>query len=408
MVQTFNVPGVYVRENTAGSIPASLSPHNGVYMLIHSDEVGAPTNEKTFVSSLDDFENTFGTATLSHPSVRLYFAQRPQPGINCINVAAAGAYPTAVECDTALNAALSPDDRQGFLIAPEFFLSFTDLADHTALANSMEAICADTNYYWVSLVDARLATATVTTDANAVTETTAEKTALSSPRGHQAYYFPYVVDTSDVQVPLSAAVAAIAVKRFTEDGFFQPPAGVNYPIRGIKSLTYDVGRALQGQLNPINVNCARNFPNRGFCIWGGRTVSANAYYTYVHTRIILNVLVGTLRSAFDEQLFNVVDGLGAMFSRIKGTGITICERMRVAGALFGNTPEDAYLVVCDETNNPGIDLESGIVNLDVSVRPSPLLEFLNIGVFRVSLTEDLTEVVESGESTDNQDSEVEV
>ncbi|WP_414582390.1 hypothetical protein [Scytonema sp. PCC 10023] len=103
------------------------------------------------------------------------------------------------------------------------------------------------------------------------------------------------------------------------------------------------------------------------------------------TRVILNILAGTLRGAFDSILFSTVDGQGMLFSRTKSTAVAVCEDLRTAGALYGATPEDAYLVVCDATNNQPGDLDNGQVSLDVIVKPSPVNEVMVVRLSRASL-----------------------
>ena len=73
--------------------------------------------------------------------------------------------------------------------------------------------------------------------------------------------------------------------------------------------------------------------------------------------------------------------------------------MRSSGALFGATPAEAYLVVCDATNNLPNDLEAGKVVVDVIVKPAPILEALHVRLSRAALGTNLTEVLSSGDVT---------
>jgi phage tail sheath protein FI len=133
-------------------------------------------------------------------------------------------------------------------------------------------------------------------------------------------------------------------------------------------------------------------------VYGARTLSVNPFYRFGATRVILNVLAGSLSDAFDSVLFTLVDGQGALFTRIRQTANNYCEQLRLAGGLFGATPEEAYLVVCDLTNNTLDSLESGAVYLDVIVKPSPTMEVINITLSRASLSTVLAEVVTSGDT----------
>jgi hypothetical protein len=52
------------------------------------------------------------------------------------------------------------------------------------------------------------------------------------------------------------------------------------------------------------------------------------------------------------------------------------------GALFGNRPEQAYLVVCGSSNNSSVLLDQGTVRMDAYVATSPTLERLAITIVR--------------------------
>jgi hypothetical protein len=106
--------------------------------------------------------------------------------------------------------------------------------------------------------------------------------------------------------------------------------------------------------------------------------------------VILNVLAGTFRSLFDELVFETVDGSGAIFAILKASSTTVLEPLRTSGALFGATPDEAYLIIADDTNNPAVELQQGIVNLNIYVKISPVMEFLNINLSKVALSENLS------------------
>jgi phage tail sheath protein FI len=139
-------------------------------------------------------------------------------------------------------------------------------------------------------------------------------------------------------------------------------------------------------------------PARGVVCYGARTLSVNPFYRFAATRVILNVLAGTLSRAYDSVVFSLVDGQGALFARVRQTAENLCEQLRQAGGLYGATPDEAYLVVCDNTNNPLSQLEAGTVYLDVVVKPSPTMEALNITLSRASLSTVFTEVASSGDT----------
>jgi phage tail sheath protein FI len=99
----------------------------------------------------------------------------------------------------------------------------------------------------------------------------------------------------------------------------------------------------------------------------------------------MNVLNGTLRGAFDYDIFSAIDGFSILFQRIEGTANSVCRRLWLGKALFGATEADAYAVKCSLENNELDDLENGNVLLEVYAAPSPILEKLLINTIRVNL-----------------------
>lgn len=309
-------------------------------------------------------------------------------------------YPTPSDIITALD--LLPKKLDiGFLIAPEFFQTFTEQTDRTNLANEMIAFCSDPKRLWVALIDPGSTVAE--SPINAVIT---EKGLLQDPRGHGAIYYPYWVDTAGNKVPQSAAVAGVALRRQMQEGFTQPPAGVEFPVFGVNTLTIDITDQMQDVLNPLDINCARIFTGDfGRVIYGARTLSPNPYVQYVSQRVVCNVLGRTLVDALRTLILSTVDGNGLLFNRVYLTAVGVCERIRLAGGLYGATGADAYLVVCDNTNNIPDDLQNGIVRCLVAVKLSPVLEFLDINVVTTSLGEVFTTVATAEENPTEEETE---
>lgn len=307
-----------------------------------------------------------------------------------------GATPLALDVADSLRYSLQPELQQGYICAPEFYQAYTLQADRTMLQLQMEAFVADPRYYWVSVVD--MGQAVSTTQAMFVNAAQTERATYVSPRGNSWVSFPYVKNLTGTDVPSSLVTIGVALRRQRSEGFTQPPAGTSYPIYGIQAPSILISADQQGQLNPLGINCIRVLPGRGTVLYGARTLSVNPYYRFAATRVILNVLAGSLTDAFDSILFTLVDGQGVLFSRIRQTANNFCEQLRLAGGLFGVTPAEAYLVVCDLTNNTLDSLETGAVYLDVIVKPSPTMEVINITLSRASLSTVLVEVVSAGDT----------
>jgi len=229
-------------------------------------------------------------------------------------------------------------------------------------------------------------------------------------QGFIAYYGPYVKNSSDQFIPPSAYVTGVAVRRYRSEGYQFPPAGVKYQLADATSAQIPINSAQQNLLNPVGCNAIRTlpgYPDTAVYIWGGRTRLPNpsdaqqALYKFVNTRVILNVVYGSLRNAFDSQIFNVVDGFGVVYNQIVNIGNSILNQLYVRGALFGARPSDAFQVICDERINSSADLENGIVNAKVFVTPVPTLERIQIDLIRVAIGNMQGELDAQGLGTDN-------
>lgn len=334
-------------------------------------------------------------ATLIGENLRLKDGSTTAVGSANVTIGAvvtAAAYPLVQDALDSLDVAISDADLpQGFLIAPEFFQSATTLVAHTALAQGLEAKASDPRFNLVAIADCRESTATQLTGSGAVNLALQERAQLTSPKGHLVYFFPYFKDLNDALVPPSAVVAGVALRRYRNEGFRQPAAGIKYPVYGVNDPTFPVTDNIQAQLNPKGINCIRRIRDKGVVIFGARTLSTSPFYVFMTTRVIFNVLGRSIDNALDELVFSSVDGQGALFGQIKATCIGICERLRIAGALFGASPQDAYLVVCDLSNNPTLDLDNGKLAVDVYAKPSPTLEIIGVRLFRTALGQSLTE-----------------
>jgi hypothetical protein len=208
------------------------------------------------------------------------------------------------------------------------------------------------------------------------------KKAVGSFYGHAAFFAPYIKNSDDRYVPPSAFVAGIACGRYINEGFQQPPAGSRYPLRGANSLKFNITAQQQEVTYSLGLNPIRSLPNRGIVVWGSRTLSSSPLFRFVNTRVILNVLIDVMNRSFDDLLFENIDSAGTVYSRVKSIASQVLNQFYRQGALFGNRPEQAYLVVCDDSNNSAALLEQGTVRMDAYVATSPTFERLAITIAR--------------------------
>jgi hypothetical protein len=229
-----------------------------------------------------------------------------------------------------------------------------------------------------------------------------------NPRGFIAFYGPYLKNGSGAWIPPSPYVTGVAIRRYRSEGFQYPPAGVKFPLNGVSAVQIPINSTQQDILNPRGCNVCRTLPGYGqtVFIWGGRTRinqddAEQRLFQFVNTRVIMNVVYGSLRRAFDSQIFNVIDGFGLVYNKIISIGNSILNELYIRGALFGSRPAQAFQVICDERIQTTASLEAGIVRAKVFVVPVPTLERIEVDLIRVAIGNMQNELDALGVGQDN-------
>jgi phage tail sheath protein FI len=207
---------------------------------------------------------------------------------------------------------------------------------------------------------------------------------------YAAIYFPWikVFDPSEklmtptgdgtIIMPVSGHIAGVYARVDTERGVHKAPA--NEAIRGALDVKYRLSKADQDGLNPAGVNVIRAFDGN-IKIWGARTMGgdANADYKYVSVRRLLIYLEESIDEGTQWVVFEPNDpGLWAKITRNVTAFLTNVWR---AGALFGNTPQEAFYVKCDAETNPPEVRDLGQVVTEIGVAVVKPAEFV---IFRIS------------------------
>ena len=213
------------------------------------------------------------------------------------------------------------------------------------------------------------------------------------PMGFVSFDGPHIERIGGDYVPLSAYRAGVLARSMRERGLHFPGAGVRYQLVDAVRPQIAINSGHQNLMNPKGCNVARTlpgYPDSSVFIWGARTRvnpddAEQGQYRFMNTRVILNVVYGTLRSAFDNQIFTVIEGFNVLSDKIVSIGNSALYPMYSAGYLFGDRPADAYRIICDARINDFTNLEDGVVFVEVFAAPSPTLERISIGLVRVSI-----------------------
>ncbi|NET63629.1 MAG: phage tail sheath family protein [Moorea sp. SIO1G6] len=207
---------------------------------------------------------------------------------------------------------------------------------------------------------------------------------------YAAFYFPWIkaFDPTDkirnrstdglANVPPSGHLAGIYARVDQQRGVHKAPA--NETIRGALGLQYNITKAQQEQLNKHGINCIRNL-NGNIRVWGARTLGgdANGEFKYINVRRLFNYL----RESIDEGTQWIVfePNNPELWAQITRNVNAFLTNVWSTGALFGNTPEEAFYVKCDEETNPPEVRDLGQLVTEIGVAVTKPAEFV---VFRLS------------------------
>lgn len=204
-----------------------------------------------------------------------------------------------------------------------------------------------------------------------------------------ALYYPWVwvndsLTRSKKLVPPSGVVAGTYAYTDATRGVHKAPAGVfdGYldSVIGIEKI---VTKGEQEELNPIGVNVIRSFPD-GICIWGARTLSADAEWNYINVRRLFLFLEKSIDRGTQWVVFEPNEP--GLWGKVNRNLTAFLTRVWRDGALFGSTPDEAFFIKVDEENNPPEVRDAGQLIIEVGVAPVKPAEFVIIRISQKTLS----------------------
>jgi phage tail sheath protein FI len=164
-------------------------------------------------------------------------------------------------------------------------------------------------------------------------------------------------------------------------GVWKSPAGVETALLGVAGLAFDVDNKLQGELNPLGINCIRKIPGAGPVIWGSRTLATKAdpEWRYVPVRRTACMIEESIFNNIQWAVFEPNDH--RLWSSLRVNIDAFMNGLWRAGAFQGEKASDAYFVRCnlgDTMTQDDIDL--GKVIVDVGFAPLKPAEFVIIRI----------------------------
>lgn len=184
----------------------------------------------------------------------------------------------------------------------------------------------------------------------------------------------------------SGAVAGVIARTDAARGVWKAPAGIEAALTGAPALAVKLTDGENGDLNPLGINCLRDFPVYGRIVWGARTLAgADALaseWKYLPVRRMALFLEESLYRGTQWVVFEPNDE--PLWAQIRLNLGAFMQNLFRQGAFQGRTPREAYFVKCDAETTTQNDIDLGIVNILVGFAPLKPAEFVVIRLQQIA------------------------
>jgi uncharacterized protein len=195
---------------------------------------------------------------------------------------------------------------------------------------------------------------------------------------------PGIVSNTVRNVPYSAVQAGL-ISRLSNPN--QPAAGVNGMARYATAVKYDYTDAERESMNAAGVNIARNMFG-GVRTYGYRTlVDPNRMPEWLQLNSLRTVMAVKAQAEIigENYVFSQIDGrrinIGAFNGELTGMLIPFYRE----GALYGETPADAFYVDTGPLVNTPDTIADGQLRAVIGIRTSPFAEMVEIEIVKLPL-----------------------
>ena len=128
-------------------------------------------------------------------------------------------------------------------------------------------------------------------------------------------------------------------------------------------------------LNPIGINALRFFPNRGYRVWGARTLSSDETWKYINVRRIFIYVEKSIQVGTQWVVFEPNDE--GTWSRVRQSVTNFLTTFWRSGGLQGTTAKEAFFVACDlGVTMTQDDIDNGRLICQIGIAPVKPAEFV--------------------------------
>jgi phage tail sheath protein FI len=200
---------------------------------------------------------------------------------------------------------------------------------------------------------------------------------------YAAIYYPWVTIEDPfsqtgqlMNLPPEGYMAGIYARSDDQRGVYKAPA--NEVVLGALRFARNVNKGSQDVLNPNGINCLRFFQDRGYRVWGARTISSDPDWTYLNVRRLFIYLEHSIDKSTQWVVFEPNNQ--TLWTKVRLTIESFLLDVWRTGALLGSKPEEAFFVRCDRSTMTQSDLDNGRLVVLIGVAPTKPAEFV---IFRI-------------------------
>jgi len=136
----------------------------------------------------------------------------------------------------------------------------------------------------------------------------------------------------------------------------------------------EVVTALRGSLERRSIQVFGFIDHAALARAAGLELADEVVVIFGNPAVGTTIMQGTQWAVFEP---NDVD----LWQRVKRNITSFLRGLWMDGALVGATPEQAFYVVCDESNNPASSVDEGKLIVEIGIAPVKPAEFV---IFRIS------------------------
>lgn len=196
-----------------------------------------------------------------------------------------------------------------------------------------------------------------------------------------ALYWPYIKVNDPLsktgklrECPLAGHIMGVYARTIQERGVWKAPAGTEAVVRGAIEVVTTATNGVCDILNPLNINVVMPKPNYGIVVWGARCLNPDSSMKYVSDMLLdinikKSVFLGTQGFVFEPNNQKT-------WTRVTTTLQAFLQNLWLDGALYGETPAEAYYVKCDETTNPKSIRDAGRMVTEIGYAINKPAEFV--------------------------------